>query len=73
MGRKSASPPRWSRGKEFLTYFVLLLVVLGFATRHLARGELFYQKFWGGAVFVPFILLVATALVIIIAINWNRK
>lgn len=73
MGRRPASPARRSKGKEFLTYFVVLLVVLGFATRHLAKGRLFYQNFWGGAVFVPFVLLVALVVVIIIVLNWNRK
>lgn len=59
--------------KRLLTGFVLFLVVLGLAARPLATGALFYQSYWGGAVFVPFVLL-AAALVIVIAItNRNKK
>jgi hypothetical protein len=50
-----------------------LLVVLGLAARPLARGALFYQSFWGGAVFVPFVLFVAVLVVVIAVVARNQK
>ena len=73
MSRKHTTPPKRSRLKEFLTYFVLLLVILGLVARPLAKGAMFYQSYWGGAVFVPFVLLMAAILITIFIINWNRK
>lgn len=71
--RKNASPPRRSKAKESLAFFVLLLVMLGFVARPLAKGAMFYQSFWGGAVFVPFVLLVAAGIVAAILITLKRK
>ena len=73
MSRKRATPPKRSRLKEFLLYFVLLLVMLGLVARPFAKGAIFYQSYWGGAVFVPFVLLIAAVLAAIVVINWNRK
>jgi hypothetical protein len=73
VSRKHTTPPKRSRLKEFLVYFVLLLVMLGLVARPLARGTMFYQNYWGGAVFVPFLLLIAAILIAIVIINWNRK
>jgi hypothetical protein len=56
-----------------LTYFVLFLVVLGLAARPLSRGALFYQSYWGGAVFVPVLLFVAAVILVIAVVDWNRK
>ena len=54
MNRKPKSSRSWRKTKKLITYFVLFLVVLGLAARiPLARGALFYQSYWGGAVFVP--------------------
>jgi hypothetical protein len=41
--------------------------------RPLAKGSLFYQSYWGGAVFVPFVLLVAALIFVIVLTGWNRK
>ena len=73
MSREPKSPRRWSKTKKLLSYFVLLLVILGLAARPLARGALFYQSYWGGMVFVPFLLLIAALIVVIAVIDWNRK
>lgn len=73
MNRTPKSPRSWPKTKKLLSYFVLFLVVLGLAARPLARGALFYQSYWGGAVFVPFLLLVAAAVLVIAVIDWNRK
>jgi hypothetical protein len=61
------------RRKKLLTYFVVLLVVLGLAARPLARGAWFYQSYWDGAVFVPVLLFVAAVILVIAVIDWNRK
>jgi len=50
-----------------------MLVVLGLAARPLARGALFYQSYWGGAVFVPFLLFVGAVILVIAVVDWNRK
>ena len=73
MNRKPKSPRIWPKTKRLLAYFVLLLVVLGLAARPLARGALFYQTYWGGAVFVPFLIVVAVVILVIVVIDWNRK
>jgi hypothetical protein len=73
MNRKGITRPRRSKLREFLIYFVLLLVVLGFSARPLAKGAMFYQSYWGGAVFVPFLLLIVAILVVAVVVNWNRK
>lgn len=73
MNRKPKSSRSWRKTKKLLSYFVLFLVVLGLAARPLARGALFYQSYWGGAVFVPLILFVAAVVVVIAVIDWNRK
>jgi polyferredoxin len=72
VNKNSKSPRRWPT-KEPLIYFVLLLVVLGMVARPLAKGSLFYQSYWGGAVFVPFVLLVAALIFVIVLTGWNRK
>jgi hypothetical protein len=73
VSRKRSSPPTLSTKKKFLTGVVLLLVMLGLAARPLARGAMFYQSYWGGAVFVPFVLFIAAALVVMVVITWKRK
>jgi len=73
VNRKPKSPRIWPKTKRLLAYFVLLLVVLGLAARPLARGALFYQTYWGGAVFVPFLIVVAVVILVIVVIDWNRK
>jgi hypothetical protein len=34
---------------------------------------MFYESYWGGAVFLPFVLLIAAVLVVIVESHWNRK
>jgi hypothetical protein len=63
---------RFPKTKKLLTYFVLILFVLGLAARPLARGGLFYQSYWGGAVFVP-VFFVFVALIVVIAVIDLRK
>jgi hypothetical protein len=72
MRRFSKPRERWPRTKKLLTYFVLILLVLGMAARPLARGALFYQSFWGGAVFAP-VFFVFVALIVVIAVIALRK
>ena len=62
-----------SKLQEFFIYFVLLLVVTGLVARPLAKGALFYESYWGGAVFVPFLLAVAATIVVVAVMNWKRK
>jgi hypothetical protein len=71
--RKSKAPQKLSKAKEALSYVVLLLVLLGLVARPLGKGALFYQNYWGGAVFVPFVLLVGVILVLAVALMRNRK
>jgi hypothetical protein len=73
VNRKPKSPRIWPKTKRLLAYFVLLLVVLGLAAHPLARGALFYQTYWGGAVFVPFLIVVAVVILVIVVIDWHRK
>jgi hypothetical protein len=73
MRRFSKPRERWPKTKKVLTYFVLLLLVLGLAARPLARGALFYQSYWGGAVFVPVILVYAALIVVIAVIDLTKK
>jgi hypothetical protein len=54
------------------TYFILMLLVLGLGARPLARGALFYQSYWGGAVSVP-VFFVFVALIVVIAVIDLRK
>jgi hypothetical protein len=68
-----SSRRRWSRTKKLLTYLVALLFGLGLAARPLARGTWFYQSYWGGAVFAPFLLLFAALIAWIAVRDWNRK
>lgn len=70
---KSASPSRRSKPKEALIGLVLLFVVLGLACYPLAKGALFYQSYWGGAVFVPFVLVIAVIIVVAIVVNGRRR
>ena len=72
MRRFSKPLERWPRTKKLLTYFVLILLVLGMAARPLARGALFYQSYWGGAVFAP-VFFVFVALIVVIAVIDLRK
>ena len=72
LSKNQPSPPRRAN-KQPLIYLVLLLVLLGSVTRPLVRGALFYQNFWGGAVFVPFALLVVALIVVVIVIKSNRR
>jgi len=73
VNREPKSSRSWRKTKKLLTYFVLFLVVLGLGARPLARGTLFYQSYWGGAVFVPVLLFVAALILVIAVIDWNRK
>ena len=73
MSKKSKSPRKRSRGTRFLSYFVVFLVVVGLCLRPLSKKALFYQGFWGGAVFVPFVLLAAAIVLFIAFINRNRN
>jgi hypothetical protein len=71
---KSKSAAKQSRWRRFLSAFVLFLVILGLALRPLSRGALFYRNYRGEAVFfVPFILLIAAIVVVIVFIERNRK
>ena len=63
--------------KKVFVYVVLFLVVLGFAALPLAKGRLFYQSYWGGAVFVPVILGI-TVLIVVVAVRdiraeWRKR
>ena len=73
MNKKRTSMRKRSKLQEFSIYFVLLLVVLGLMARPLAKGALFYQSYWGAAVFVPFLLFVAATIVVVAVMNWKRK
>lgn len=73
MHRKPNSSRSWIRTKRLLGYFVLLLVLLGLVARPLAKGALFYQSYWGGAVFVPFILLIAAVILVAAVLDRKRK
>ena len=73
MSKKRTSVRKRSKLQEFFIYFVLLLVVTGLVARPLAKGAMFYQSYWGGAVFVPFLLLVAATIVVVAVMNWKGK
>ena len=73
MRRFSKPRERWPRTKKLLTYFVLILLVLGMAARPLARGALFYQSYWGGAVFAPVFFLFVALIVVIAVIDLRKK
>ena len=73
MSKKRTTSPQRSKLKELLTYIVLLLVMIGLVARPLAKGAMFYQSYWGGAVFVPFVLFIAAAFVVIVVITRKRK
>jgi hypothetical protein len=73
MTKNRKSSRRWTRTKQVLKWAILFLVVLGFAARPLARGVLFYQSYWGGAVFTPFVLLMGALIVVIAVREWIRK
>lgn len=73
MNRKGIARPKRSKLRELLIGLVLLLVMLGLLARPLANGAMFYQSYWGGAVFVPFLLLILAILVVAVVVNWNRK
>jgi hypothetical protein len=73
MRRLSKSHERWPKTKKLLGYFVLILLVLGMAARPLARGALFYQSYWGGAVFVPVFFVFVALIVVIAVINLRKK
>ena len=62
-----------SKGKKLLGYLVIFLVVLGLCARPFAKGALFYQTYWGGAVFIPFIFLVAVGILVIAIRDLNKK
>jgi hypothetical protein len=74
MRRQKRTPrPRRSKLKEILISFLLVLLVLGLAARPLAKGALFYQNYWGGPVFVPFVVLIAAIIVVGAVIRLMRK
>jgi hypothetical protein len=73
VSKKSKSPRKPSRWMRFLSYFVMFLVVIGLCLRPLSKKALSYQSFWGGAVFVPFVLLAAAIVLFIAFINRNRN
>ena len=73
MRRFSKPLERWPRTKKLLTYFVLILLVLGMAARPLARGALFYQSYWGGAVFAPVFFLFVALIVVNAVIDLRKK
>jgi hypothetical protein len=73
VSKKSKSSQSWPRTKKLFTYFVLFLVVLGLAARPLRRGALFYQSYWGGAVFVPFLIFIAALILVIAFKDRNGK
>ena len=73
MSKKRTSVRKRSKLQGFFLYFVLFLVVLGLTARPLAKGAMFYQSYWGGAVFVPFLLLVAATIVVVAVMNWKGK
>lgn len=73
MRRLSKSHERWPKTKKLLGYFVLILLVIGMAARPLARGALFYQSYWGGAVFVPVFFVFAALIVVIAVIDLRKK
>jgi hypothetical protein len=72
MRRFSKPRERWPKTKKVFSYFVLIFLVLGLGARPLARGTLFYQSYWGGAVFVP-VFFVFVALIVVIAVIDLRK
>ena len=73
MNRKGVRRPKRSKLRGFLIYLALLLAMLGLLARPLAKGALFYQSYWGGAVFVPFLLLIVAIFVVAVVVNWNRN
>jgi hypothetical protein len=73
MSRKAIRRPKRSKLRGFLIYLVLLLMMLGLLARPLAKGALFYQSYWGGAVFVPFLLLIIAIFVVAVVVNLNRN
>lgn len=73
MSRKPKSSQSWLKTKKLLTYFVLFLVVLGLAARPLRRGALVYQSYWGGAVFVPFLIFIAALILVVAFMDRNGK
>jgi len=73
VSKTRTSAPKRSNPTKFLVSFVLVLLALALAARPLAKGAMFYESYWGGAVFVPFVLLIGAVLVVIVASNWNRK
>ena len=73
MSKKHTSVRKRSRLQESFILFVLFLVVIGLVAGPLAKGALFYQSYWGGAVFVPFVLVAAATVVVAVVKNWKRK
>jgi O-antigen/teichoic acid export membrane protein len=73
MNRKGIRRPKRSKLRRFLIYLVLLLALLGLFARPLAKGALFYQSYWGGAIFIPFLLLIVAIFVVAVVVNSNRN
>lgn len=73
MKRKGIRRPERSKLREFLIYLMLLLAMLGLFARPLDKGALCCQSYWGGAVFIPFLLLIVAIFVAAIVVNWNRN
>ena len=73
VSKKHTSVRKRSRLQESFIYFVLFLVVIGLVAGPLAKGALFYQSYWGGAVFVPFVLVAAATIIVAVVKNWKRK
>jgi len=76
--RRTKRPWRYTWvAKRIVAYVILFFVILGFAALPLAKGSLFAETYWGGALFVPVILAVA-ALCIAIAVRdiraqWRKR
>jgi hypothetical protein len=73
VSKKPNSVRKPSKLKETFALLVFLLVTLGLVGRPLAKGVLFYQNYWGGAVFIPEILFIALLLVVAAVVNLKRK
>jgi hypothetical protein len=71
--RKPKQRRKESKAKKLAVYFVMFLVVLGLCARPFAKGAFFYQTYWGGAVFIPFILLLAVGVIVIAIRDLNKK
>jgi hypothetical protein len=57
---------RWSLG-------VVGLIIFSLGVGALARGQIEYLNYWGGAVFAPFAILIGVGLVVVAAIQGRRS